>query len=86
MSSGVINGVSQPALTVANPQTSEKAVNPLNPKGIKPCCACPDTKAARDDCFLRYGHSVEEHGEQARKCEDLVSQHRACMAQLGFKI
>lgn len=25
-----------PALSVANPKTSEKLVNPLNPKGIKP--------------------------------------------------
>ena len=50
------------------------------------CCACPETKAARDDCFLKFGHNVEEHGESARKCEELVKRHRECMASLGFKI
>ncbi|PWN49325.1 hypothetical protein IE53DRAFT_151065 [Violaceomyces palustris] len=66
--------------------TSNKHVTELNPKGIKPCCACPETKAARDDCFFKFGHSVEEHGESAKKCEDLVRKHRECMASLGFKI
>ncbi|KDN53609.1 hypothetical protein K437DRAFT_230442 [Tilletiaria anomala UBC 951] len=74
------------AITVSNPDTSSKHVSPLNPKGIKPCCACPETKAARDDCFFNFGHSVEEHGESAKKCEELVRRHRECMASLGFKI
>ena len=50
------------------------------------CCACPETKAARDECFFKFGHSVEEHGESARKCEELVKKHRECMASLGYKI
>ena len=50
------------------------------------CSACPETKGARDDCFLKFGHSVEEHGESARKCEELVRKHRECMAGLGFKV
>lgn len=50
------------------------------------CCACPETKSARDDCFLKFGHSVEEDGESARKCEELVKRHRECMASLGYKI
>lgn len=77
-------------------KTSPHLVSELNPKGIRPyvfylsshssCCACPETKAARDDCFLKFGHSVEEHGESARKCEELVKKHRECMASLGFKV
>ncbi|CDS00254.1 related to COX17-Cytochrome c oxidase copper chaperone [Sporisorium scitamineum] len=70
----------------AAPQTSNKFVTKLNPKGIKPCCACPETKSARDECFFKFGHSVEEHGESARKCEELVKKHRECMASLGYKI
>ena len=58
----------------------------LTPCLFDSCCACPETKQARDDCFLRFGHSVEEHGPDARKCEDLVRRHRECMASLGFKI
>ncbi len=50
------------------------------------CCACPETKSARDECFFKFGHSVEEHGESARKCEELVKKHRECMAKLGYKI
>ncbi|KAF7970191.1 hypothetical protein HWV62_24836 [Athelia sp. TMB] len=54
--------------------------NPLNPKGLKPCCACPETKSARDDCFLREGAEADE------KCKELIKKHVACMNALGFKI
>ncbi|WFD40943.1 uncharacterized protein MJAP1_003934 [Malassezia japonica] len=62
-------------------KTSPTLVSEKNPKGIRPY-----TKGARDDCFLKFGHSVEEHGESARKCEELVRKHRECMAGLGFKV
>ncbi|PFH53583.1 hypothetical protein AMATHDRAFT_73396 [Amanita thiersii Skay4041] len=55
--------------------------NPLNPQGLKPCCACPQTKSARDDCFFKYDKS-----EADEKCKQLVEQHIACMKGLGFKI
>ncbi|EIM82453.1 uncharacterized protein STEHIDRAFT_124568 [Stereum hirsutum FP-91666 SS1] len=55
--------------------------NPLNPQGLKPCCACPQTKSARDDCFLKFdGSEVDD------KCKELVQQHQACMRALGFKV
>ncbi|KAF7971464.1 hypothetical protein HWV62_21046 [Athelia sp. TMB] len=44
------------------------------------CCACPETKSARDDCFLREGAEADE------KCKELVKKHVACMNALGFKI
>ncbi|KIK59075.1 hypothetical protein GYMLUDRAFT_44815 [Collybiopsis luxurians FD-317 M1] len=44
------------------------------------CCACPQTKSARDDCFLKYGPDADE------SCKDLVQNHMACMRSLGFKI
>ncbi|THV08032.1 hypothetical protein K435DRAFT_709321 [Dendrothele bispora CBS 962.96] len=55
-------------------------MNPLNPEGLKPCCACPQTKSVRDDCFLKYGPEADE------KCKELVQNHLACMRGLGFKI
>ncbi|TFY80093.1 hypothetical protein EWM64_g3918 [Hericium alpestre] len=55
--------------------------NPLNPQGLKPCCACPQTKSARDDCFLKNDSS-----EVDEKCKDVVQQHLACMRGLGFKL
>ncbi|WFD32558.1 hypothetical protein MSPP1_003606 [Malassezia sp. CBS 17886] len=60
-------------------KTAPTLVSDKNPKGIRPY-------SARDDCFLKFGHSVEEHGESARKCEELVRQHRACMEKLGFQV
>lgn len=45
------------------------------------CCACPETKSARDDCFLRS--SPEEAGD---KCRELVEAHKACMRSYGFKV
>ncbi|KAF4578406.1 COX17 family protein [Pleurotus pulmonarius] len=59
---------------------TDPKMNPLNPKGLKPCCACPQTKSARDDCFLANGPDADE------KCKDVVQQHLQCMRSLGFKI
>lgn len=55
--------------------------NPLNPQGLKPCCACPQTKSARDDCFLKHDSS-----EATEKCKELVQAHIACMRSYGFKV
>ncbi|KAG6831213.1 hypothetical protein H0H92_012010 [Tricholoma furcatifolium] len=56
-------------------------MNPLNPQGLKPCCACPQTKSARDDCFLKY-----DQPEATEKCKELIQAHLACMRGLGFKL
>ncbi|KAG9054734.1 hypothetical protein FS842_004293 [Serendipita sp. 407] len=56
-------------------------VNLLNPKGLKPCCACPETKSARDDCFLKTDTSVADE-----KCKELVQKHIECMRGYGFKV
>ncbi|KII89375.1 hypothetical protein PLICRDRAFT_108989, partial [Plicaturopsis crispa FD-325 SS-3] len=60
---------------------TDPKVNPLNPQGLKPCCACPETKSARDDCFL---NADPAHADE--KCRELVQRHVACMNALGFKI
>ncbi|XP_074600398.1 cytochrome c oxidase copper chaperone COX17 [Brevipalpus obovatus] len=46
-------------------------------KKLKPCCACPETKRARDECIIERG---EEH------CQDLIEAHKKCMRDLGFRI
>ena len=46
-------------------------------KKLKPCCACPETKKARDECILNK--SEEE-------CRELIEAHKECMRQHGFKV
>ncbi|KIJ43968.1 hypothetical protein M422DRAFT_132664, partial [Sphaerobolus stellatus SS14] len=55
--------------------------NPKNPQGLKPCCACPETKTTRDECFLKNDPDVAQEA-----CADLVRKHVECMASYGFKI
>ncbi|KAF8531633.1 cytochrome c oxidase copper chaperone, partial [Gautieria morchelliformis] len=57
------------------------AVNPLNPEGLKPCCACPETKSNRDECFLSHDPDAADDA-----CRDLVRKHVECMRGYGFKI
>lgn len=53
--------------------TEEKPQKPV----CKPCCACPETRKARDLCIV-------ERGEE--ECADLMEAHRECMRKLGYKI
>lgn len=43
----------------------------------KACCACPETKQARDQCIM-------EKGEE--NCGDLIEAHKKCMRDMGFNI
>ncbi|CAG8783680.1 27671_t:CDS:1, partial [Dentiscutata erythropus] len=45
---------------------------------IKPCCACPDTKKARDECIFQTGDE--------EKCRNLIEAHKACMRSYGFDV
>jgi len=71
----------KPPPTKAPYDPTDPKQNPLNPQGLKPCCACPQTKSARDDCFLKFDGS-----EADEKCKELVQAHLTCMRDLGFKI
>ncbi|RWS07130.1 cytochrome c oxidase copper chaperone-like protein [Dinothrombium tinctorium] len=53
------------------------AKNENDGKKLKPCCACPETKRARDQCII-------ENGEE--NCRELIEAHKECMRKLGFKI
>ncbi|XP_002123716.2 cytochrome c oxidase copper chaperone [Ciona intestinalis] len=46
-------------------------------KPLKPCCCCPETKTARDECIVN-------RGEEA--CGDLIQAHKQCLRDLGFNI
>ena len=46
-------------------------------KKLKPCCACPDTKKARDECIIANG----EEG-----CLSFIEAHKECLRQHGFKV
>ncbi|KAL9880559.1 cytochrome c oxidase copper chaperone [Glossina fuscipes] len=43
----------------------------------KACCACPETKKARDQCIIERG---EEH------CGDFIEAHKKCMRSQGFNV
>ncbi|EPY53587.1 cytochrome C oxidase copper chaperone Cox17 [Schizosaccharomyces cryophilus OY26] len=45
----------------------------------KPCCACPETKQARDQCMLNSENGPID-------CAKLIEAHRQCMAQYGYKV
>ncbi|CAG9856365.1 unnamed protein product [Phyllotreta striolata] len=47
------------------------------PKKLKPCCACPETKKVRDACII-------ENGEE--NCQHLIEAHKECMRKAGFNI
>lgn len=57
-----------PTATPAPAPTQQK-------KGI--CCACPDTKKARDECFVMKG---EEN------CKSMVEAHLQCLRKEGFNV
>jgi cytochrome c oxidase assembly protein subunit 17 len=46
-------------------------------KKCKPCCACPETKKARDQCIV-------ENGEE--NCKELIQAHKECMKKMGFDV
>ncbi|KAF8839855.1 cytochrome C oxidase copper chaperone [Paxillus ammoniavirescens] len=68
-----------PAPTGEKYDPTNPKMNPLNPQGLKPCCACPETKSARDACFL-------QHGGEGGECAELLTKHVECMRALGFQI
>ncbi|GAA6042236.1 hypothetical protein JCM8097_005110 [Rhodosporidiobolus ruineniae] len=71
---------------LTNSEAANPALNPRNPEGHKPCCACPETKKARDDCFLKFGSNADSDADSADKCKEIVEAHRQCMRSLGFNV
>lgn len=44
------------------------------------CCACPETKRARDECVVMHG------SEDDGKCKALIEKHLACLRAEGFDV
>lgn len=65
-----------PLLILVMPDENKLPIGP-DGKPLKPCCACPETRKARDECIV---HNGEE------KCRDLIDAHLKCLRDLGFKI
>lgn len=45
----------------------------------KICCACPETKKARDEC-------VTLHGPDSADCAELIEAHKRCLRAEGFDV
>ncbi|EDW37686.1 GL15625 [Drosophila persimilis] len=60
---------------------ASEPVAATNGGGAKPkcnaCCACPETKRARDQCMV-------ERGEE--NCTEQIEAHKKCMRNAGFNI
>ena len=49
-------------------------------KPKKICCACPETKRARDECVVMHG------SEDDGKCKELIGKHLRCLRAEGFDV
>jgi cytochrome c oxidase assembly protein subunit 17 len=67
----IIN-VAPTALTASETEKSEG----IQPKP-KMCCACPETKRARDECIAQHG---EDH------CQEFIEAHKECLRRAGFNV
>ncbi|TIA91527.1 hypothetical protein E3P81_02015 [Wallemia ichthyophaga] len=73
-------------MTLSVAEASDPKKNPLNPEGIKPCCACPQTKKARDECFLFNGSNADSSNGSSDACKGVLEAHQACMRSFGFPV
>lgn len=44
---------------------------------LKPCCACPDTRKARDECIFLKGEE---------SCLEFIEKHKECLKSYGFLV
>ena len=58
-----------------NTAISETSTN--EEKKLRPCCACPETRKARDECILENGEA---------NCTKLIEEHKECLRSHGFKV
>ena len=57
--------------TPSDPNSQEK------PKKKKICCACPETKKARDACLAKHNQA---------DCQHLIDAHLDCLRKEGFNV
>ncbi|EDW37206.1 GL25652 [Drosophila persimilis] len=71
-----------PETVSASGDTKEAVEDTVSASGDKKgncgaCCACPEAKQARDQCFVEHG---EEH------CLGVIDAYKKCMREAGFNI
>jgi cytochrome c oxidase assembly protein subunit 17 len=72
------SGSSEQQQVATTPTRDEESISSKQlSTGLKPCCACPETKSARDDCIIIKGEE---------DCQDLIEAHKTCMRKLGFNV
>ncbi|ELR49283.1 Cytochrome c oxidase copper chaperone [Bos mutus] len=86
-----------PGLAATSPAPSESQEK----KPLKPCCACPETKKARDAWLVRTylplsvlnAYFINKYiliysiiEKGEEQCGHLIEAHKECMRALGFKI
>ncbi|XP_023168971.2 cytochrome c oxidase copper chaperone [Drosophila hydei] len=76
MGSSSSKGVGVVETAAATTASNAAAAGGDKPK-CKACCACPETKRARDQCIV-------ENGEE--NCTKLIEAHKQCMRDAGFNI
>jgi len=59
------------------PSPTDPGAPKLGKSGKKICCACPETKKARDACVLAHGED---------DCKELIEAHKDCLRADGFVI
>lgn len=42
---------------------------------VRPCCACPETRSARDECIFKLGEE---------SCREFIEKHNECLRAHGF--
>ena len=53
------------------------APDAAQPKKKKMCCACPETKKARDECMVLNGED---------QCQKFIEAHKVCLRAEGFNV
>lgn len=64
------------AETKPNPQNTKSEGEEGKPK-LKMCCACPETKRARDECIAKNGED---------QCLQFIEAHKECLRKAGFNV
>ncbi|EDV91944.1 cytochrome c oxidase copper chaperone [Drosophila grimshawi] len=77
MGSNSSKGVEVVATAAAPASKATDAAAAGDKPKCKACCACPETKRARDQCIM-------ENGEE--NCTKLIEAHKKCMRDSGFNI
>lgn len=73
---GTTQQPSEPALMKSASFANGAATTNEKPKK-RICCACPDTKKARDECIVLNGEDA---------CKQLIEAHKSCLRKEGFNV